>query len=199
MSSNFFIAWLGFMVPLVYSAGPNNLMCAATGAQAGFKKTLPFIVGVNVSLILLSMSIGFGIGAITNAVPWLSKVVTVAGSFFLLYLAFKMMASGPAGDGMKKVRIPNFWDGFVLNSLNPKGIIGLSIMFNQFIQGDNPLITQVIGISFLTVLISSTAHFLWAGAGNALSSYVRSEKGIKIQGYVFGIMLAGVALWMLFY
>jgi threonine/homoserine/homoserine lactone efflux protein len=187
------------MVPLVYSAGPNNLMCAASGAQAGFKNTLPFIAGVNTSLLLVSLMIGLGIGRITTEVPGFSRFITIAGSIYLLFLAFKLTRAGSVNIEDKPVSPPAFRDGFILNTLNPKGIVGLSIMFNEFIITGKVLVCQVLILSVLTVAISSSAHFLWAASGKVLSSFVKSQKAIRIQGYIFGILLAGVAIWMLFY
>ena len=199
MISSLLLPWLGFMLPLVYSAGPNNVMCAASGAQAGFKKTLPFIGGVNASLLLVSLIIGLGIGRIITELPNFSRIVTIAGSIYLLYLAFKLARAGSINIDDKPVSPPDFRDGFIMNTLNPKGIVGLSIMFNEFIIEGRELFYQVLILSVLTVVISSSAHFLWASAGNVLSSFVKSQKAIRIQGYIFGIMLAGVAIWMLFY
>lgn len=199
MQSGLFLAWLGFMVPLVFSAGPNNLMCAASGAQAGFKKTLPFIAGINSSLLIVSFVIGLGIGKITEVLPGVSRVVTIAGSLYLLYLAYKLVKAGSVDVENRTDTAPGFGDGFLLNTLNPKGLVGLSIMFNEFISNQGSLFSQVLILVVLTVLISSSAHFLWTAAGKILSSMLKSPKAIQIQGYIFGIMLAGVAIWMLFY
>jgi threonine/homoserine/homoserine lactone efflux protein len=199
MDFNFFVPWLSFMIPLVYSAGPNNLMCAASGAQVGFSKTLPFIAGVNTSLILMSVLIGFGIGKINEWFPDLSTYVSIAGAIYLLYLAYKMIHAGSKVPENKQTIAPGFKEGFLLNSLNPKGIVGLSIMFNEFVGPHNTLTGQIIILSVSTVLISASAHIVWAAGGTAISSLIKTEKGARIQGYVFGIMLAGVAIWMLFY
>lgn len=199
MHLNLFLAWLGFMVPLVYSAGPNNLMCAASGAQAGFKKTLPFIAGINTSLLLVSFAIGMGMGKISEVMPGISRIVTIVGSLYLIYLAYKLVRTGSVDIENKTEAAPGFGDGFLLNTLNPKGLVGLSVMFNEFISNHGSLFSQVLILVVLTVLISSSAHFLWTGAGKILSSMLKSQKAVKIQGYIFGIMLAGVAIWMLFY
>ena len=48
-----FIAALGFMIPMYFTPGPNNVLCAVHGSQHGIRATIPLISGMAVGLSLI--------------------------------------------------------------------------------------------------------------------------------------------------
>ena len=45
-----FLALLVFIVPMCFTPGPNNVLCAAHGSRHGVRKTVPLIGGILISL-----------------------------------------------------------------------------------------------------------------------------------------------------
>ena len=74
MDENRFLLWFGMMFPLIFSAGPANVTMASLGARFGFLKSLPFISGINLIVLLHALMIGFGAGAFIGkypvTIPW---------------------------------------------------------------------------------------------------------------------------------
>ena len=62
MVENKFFLWFGMMFPLIFSAGPANVTMASLGARFGFFKSLPFISGINLIVLLHAVLIGLGAG-----------------------------------------------------------------------------------------------------------------------------------------
>ena len=46
MSSTGLLAVLIFVIPMCFTPGPNNLLCAAHGSQHGFRNTIPLTLGM---------------------------------------------------------------------------------------------------------------------------------------------------------
>ncbi|NJM15396.1 MAG: hypothetical protein HC896_08480 [Bacteroidales bacterium] len=45
------LLWFSVMAPLAYSAGPNNIMCASLGSKFGMRSVIPFIAGMNTTVL----------------------------------------------------------------------------------------------------------------------------------------------------
>ena len=52
------LLWLSTMAPLTLSAGPGNLMVATSGAQSGVRRSVQFIIGLDITYFLLAVLVG---------------------------------------------------------------------------------------------------------------------------------------------
>ncbi|MBN2348819.1 MAG: LysE family translocator [Bacteroidales bacterium] len=200
MTSSELILWFTLMSPIAYSAGPNNIMCATLGGRYGFRKAIPFILGINTGILIYSVLIGFGVGKLFETHPEIYKFIKYAGSAYILFLAYTFYRSSGATSSVssKNTVAPGYFNGIILNLLNPKGITALLIMYSQFLTGNTEIASRVFILSMLVLLISISSHILWTIGGNWLTSQFNSSRSVKIQGIVFGTMLVIVAVWMLF-
>jgi threonine/homoserine/homoserine lactone efflux protein len=78
--------WL-FAVVATTSPGPDNMMGLAASARVGFLRRIPLVLGIAAGISLLVISVGLGLGALFESLPWLHNSLRVAGSVYLLYLA----------------------------------------------------------------------------------------------------------------
>ena len=58
MDIELLIATLVFIVPMCFTPGPNNVLCAAHGSQHGFRDTLPLIAGMAIGWSALGLFVG---------------------------------------------------------------------------------------------------------------------------------------------
>ena len=197
MFDNKFFLWFAMMFPLLFSAGPANVTMASLGARFGFLKSLPFISGINLIVLLHALLIGFGAGAFLDNYPGLFKYLQYAGALYLIYLASKFYRS--SRPDLKRISdsVPNFFDGIILQLLNMKVVTVTMIMFSQFLDADADQISQVIVLSFGLASMTTGATMAWAAGSSWLTRKFASEKSVRLQGYIFGTMLIGVSVWML--
>ncbi len=188
---------VGIMFPLAFSAGPANVMMAAFGARYRFAKTTPFILGVSFVVLLQSIAVGFGASAFVDTYPGLFRYLQGAGALYLVYLAYRFIRSSETEVSNAANSSPKFRDGMVLQLFNVKVLTYILILFSQFIDVKLPKTNQVILLSlghFVLVLIATSS---WALAGEWITKTFASGTSARLQGYVFGSMLVGVAIWML--
>ena len=84
------IALILFCSAAAFSPGPNNFMASYSAFNFGLKKTLPIIYGVTFGFPLLIFSINFGLSIIFKQYPEIQKIITIAGTFFLIYMAYRI-------------------------------------------------------------------------------------------------------------
>ena len=88
---------LGFILPLSFLPGPNNLLSAAHSSRHGFKKSLPLISGMVVGWLLLCLVVGYGALFIEDN-PDLLNFLTYIGVGYIIYLSYQIATASPVGE-----------------------------------------------------------------------------------------------------
>jgi threonine/homoserine/homoserine lactone efflux protein len=70
--------------------GPNNLMLMASGANFGFRKSVPHMLGIGIGFTIMIILVGLGLIQIFDAYPISHTILKVGSVVYLLYLAWKV-------------------------------------------------------------------------------------------------------------
>ena len=177
-----------FWIVAAYTPGPNNVIASYSGFNFGIKKTLPHIFGVTFGFTFLIFLLVIGLVNVFKIFPIIQVSLKYLGSFFLIYLAYKIYFSKI--DNEKKNENPvKFIETFLFQFLNPKGVlIGIIIVSTYVEHGENYLkyATQVIFFAFLVSLSSIT---FWTFVGKYLRKFATNEKFIKYFNCVMSLLL----------
>ena len=187
-----FLSMALFWIVAAYTPGPNNVIASYSGFNFGIKKTLPHIFGVTFGFTTLVFSLTIGLVNIFKLFPIIQEILKYLGTIFLVYLAYKICFSGAIKE--KKNQNPvSFFDTFIFQFLNPKGVlIGIIIVSTYVEYGQNYIsyATQVVLFAFFVSLSSIT---FWAFVGKYLRKFATNEKFIKYFNYVMsGLLLLSV-------
>src|SRR5262245_249742 len=93
------LALLGFSFVSSFTPGPNNILLWASGATFGFRRTVPHVVGTALGIGAMALVSGAGIAALVASVPQLGVAMRLAGSIYLVWLAWQIMRSGALQEG----------------------------------------------------------------------------------------------------
>lgn len=187
--------WLLIFGPLAISPGPANVLFAAMGSSFGVKASLPFWLGTNITCILQSLAIGFGLGFILSEYPGITEIIKLSGIavlFFLAYRFFKLSASRN-----QPIKPLGFKAGIMVEFFNAKYLLIPTVMFSQFYSPEQQ---GVFGIAILTLMLgilTMLSNFVWIFGGKALTALTRHNTD-SLQGKVFGTMLFITAIWLAF-
>jgi threonine/homoserine/homoserine lactone efflux protein len=191
------IALIVFLFPLAYSPGPGNMFFAAIGARFGLRASIPASLGYHLATWVVTFAIGYGFIQVLAAYPAIFTAMTWAGAAYMLWLAWLFLRAGIT-KGAGQAHPAQFLDGAVLLVLNPKAYVIIALMFTQFLSPDAPdFLTLLLVITTVFTLNNLVAFTLWTLLGDALGRLFRSERQARTLNAGFGIILIGVALWML--
>ena len=187
-----FLSMALFWIVAAYTPGPNNVVASYSGFNFGVKKTIPHIFGVTFGFTFLVIALTLGLVNIFKLFPIIQNVLKYLGSFFLIYLAYKISFSKLSSE--KKSENPiSFFDTFIFQFLNPKGVlIGIIIVSTYVEYGENYIsyATQVILFAFIISLSSIT---FWTFLGKYLRKFATNDKFIKYFNYVMsGLLLLSI-------
>lgn len=100
--------------------GPNNLMLMASGANFGFRRTLPHMLGIGVGFSVMVLMVGAGLVQIFDAYPISHRILKAGSVLYLLYLAWKIAHAAPMKTGAEKGRPMTFLQAAAFQWVNPK-------------------------------------------------------------------------------
>jgi threonine/homoserine/homoserine lactone efflux protein len=101
--------------------GPNNLMLMASGANFGFQRTIPHMLGVGLGFTFMVLMVGIGLVRLFDLFPITHTLLKVAGVTYLLWLAFKIAtAASPEHVNHEGGRPMTFMQAALFQWVNPK-------------------------------------------------------------------------------
>jgi threonine/homoserine/homoserine lactone efflux protein len=178
---------LGISLSLGFSPGPNNAVASYSAFNFGFKKTIPLIMGVGLGYTTLVILINFVLISIFKTYPIIQEIIRILGTVFLVYLAYKI-ATSSASNNEKKTNPVTFYDTFIFQFINPKGVMAATTLISKFVDQDNYISTSVmvIIVCSLTAFSSITA---WTLLGKFLRKFATNNSFIKRFNYVMSMLI----------
>jgi threonine/homoserine/homoserine lactone efflux protein len=179
---------IGISLSLGFTPGPNNAVAAYSGFNFGIRKTLPLILGVGFGYTTLIILINFVLISTFKNYPIIQEIIRVLGTFFLIYLAYKISFSKISSE--EKTENPvKFFDKFIFQFINPKGVMaGVTLSSNFVEQGENYLNHSiwVIVVCSVTAFLSITS---WTFLGKFLRKFATNNNFIKRFNYAMSLLL----------
>ncbi len=189
-----FLALLVYAFVTSVTPGPNNFMLLASGVNFGFTRTVPHMLGIGIGFLVLLLAVGFGLGAVLTAFPMLHNGLKVAGSVYLLYLAWKIASSrSMGGKGEERAQPMRFLDAAAFQWVNPKAWVMAVTAMAVYSNADRPYLSVVlVSVAFAVVNLPSVS--VWAGFGMALRGFLSDPTRLKWFNIAMGLLLAAT-LW----
>ena len=179
---------IGISLSLGFTPGPNNAVAAYSGFNFGIRKTLPLILGVGFGYTTLIILINFVLISTFKNYPIIQEIIRVLGTFFLIYLAYKISFSKVSSDGKTENPV-KFFDKFIFQFINPKGVMaGVTLSSNFVEQGENYLNHSIwiIVVCSVTAFLSITT---WTFLGKFLRKFATNNNFIKRFNYAMSLLL----------
>ena len=120
MFSSFVFPLMAFAFVTSITPGPNNLMLMASGANFGFQRTIPHMLGVALGFIAMVFLTGLGLSQAFEAIPWLHTVLTVVSVAYLGWLALRIAQAAPTSPRDSAGKPFTFLQAAAFQWVNPK-------------------------------------------------------------------------------
>jgi threonine/homoserine/homoserine lactone efflux protein len=184
----------GFALAGMITPGPNNSLLLASGIRFGFARTLGHVAGTAVGMGVLVLAVAAGVGVVLLAVPGAELAVKLAGSAYLLYLAFRIATSHGAGGTVAR-RPLGVLGGAAFQFANPKAWLFALAAAGAFLPpGLAPLAGGMAVAATCAVMALATAA-VWAAGGAALRRLVAGGPAQRaLNGALAVVLAASVAL-----
>jgi threonine/homoserine/homoserine lactone efflux protein len=186
---------------LVLTPGPNMMYLVSRTLTQGRRAGLISLGGVAAGFAIYLTVTNLGLAAVFVAVPDLYLAVKIAGTGYLLWLAFKALRPGGISI-FEPTRISTdstgrlFVMGLMTNLLNPKvAILYLSLIpqFERPAQGH--LVLQGFELGLVQIIVALTGNLMILLAAAGIARVLRQRPAwMRIQRYVMGTVLGALAI-----
>ena len=132
------LSFLGVAFLLSLSPGPDNLFVITLSALRGARAGLWVVLGLCSGLVVHTLTVALGVGALLAASPVAFTTLKVIGALYLLYLAWGAWRASPATGKTQHPAMPDFtplqaWRrGVLMNVTNPKVMVFFLALFDIF-------------------------------------------------------------------
>ena len=178
---------IGLSFSLGFTPGPNNAVASYSGFNFGIKKTIPLIMGVGLGYTALIILTNFVLISTFKKFPIIQEIIRILGTFFLIYLAYKI-ATSHSSKNEKKENPVTFFDTFIFQFINPKGVMAAITLSSKFVNETNYFISSmmVIIVCSITAFLSITS---WTVLGKFLRKFATNNSFIKRYNYAMSILI----------
>ena len=204
MESSLLLAMIFFAFIMSVTPGPNNMMLLASGAQFGYRNTLPHIFGIILGIALLNSSILIGLGLVFELYPILYDLLKLLGSAYLLYLAWKIAtASTEEVKANEQEKISRgtpmkISAAMLFQFINPKAwamAIGAVSTFTlpgeQYVQSGLWIMAVFAAMGFIGISI-------WAYMGVAIRQFLTTQTRKRNFNWTMGLCTGATLLLIIF-
>ena len=186
-------AWIlaatGFAFAMAGTPGPNNTMVTASGANHGFRRTLPVAVGMGAGVAAIIFAVAAAGGAIVSE-PRVHLVLKWVGVAYLLWLAWRIATApvGVTGEGDRR-RPFTFVEGALLQLVNPK--LWVMVAGAVVAYGGSAAQGLAVPTAFAVIFGGATlaSTLAWAGIGVGAGRFLASARSLRVFNRVMALLL----------
>ncbi|MEM6595639.1 MAG: LysE family translocator [Pseudomonadota bacterium] len=183
---------IGFAFVSSITPGPNNLMLMASGANFGFWRTVPHMLGIALGFTLMVFLVGLGLAQVFEAYPVLHDVLKVLSVVYMAWLAWKIANAATPGDGEAGGTPMTFLQAAAFQWVNPKAwAMALTAVT---IYSFGPSLWAVAAVAGTFGLVNGPAVSSWTLLGTQLRRVLTNPLRLR----VFNWTMAGLLMVSLY-
>lgn len=178
MPTEQFLALFGFVTVMTATPGPNNLMLMASGANAGFRRSLPHILGIAFGCQVILVCVALGLGQLFRQFPEAITALRLAGGLYLLYLAWRLVRSRKLNGDNAPTQPFTFLQAALFQWVNPKAWMMILTGIATFTTPQD-FTVSVVMVSGAFLLIGLPLISAWSLFGAMLKGWLNQEKRLR--------------------
>ncbi len=187
MSPDLLIALTGFAFVTSATPGPNNLMLMASGANFGFRRTIPHMLGVAIGFTVMVVLVGVGLMAVFDRFPVAHDVLKVVSVVYLLWLAWKIANAAAPGAGGSTGTPMTFLQAAAFQWVNPKAWAMALSAIAAYAPDRSLAAAALVAVVFGLVNLPSVS--VWALLGQQIRHVLTSAARLRTFNWTMAALL----------
>ncbi|MEQ9258592.1 MAG: LysE family translocator [Roseovarius sp.] len=196
MTLEIFTALVTFAFVTVMTPGPNNLMLMASGANFGFRRTVPHMLGIGLGFPSMVFLVGVGVMQVFDLWPFSYTILKVLSVGYLLYLAWKIANAAPPKEAQAEGKPLTFVQSAAFQWVNPKAwSMALSAITLYAASRDLSAVLWVAGIYVAVSMVSTTT---WTVVGQQMRRLLKNPARLRVFNWLMAALLVATlvpVLW----
>ncbi|NCF33852.1 MAG: LysE family transporter [Proteobacteria bacterium] len=189
MFEGYLSLWV-FIVLMVSTPGPANLLIMTAAAQHGFWRCMPFNMGLISGKLLLNAAMALGLTALVQQYPAVAKIFAVLSALYMSWLALRGWNAHL--QPTQQSRVLRFREGLIVHPLSPKTWVMGVLAFSEFLPPTPSMFEQYLLIPLSFAVAQLVFHSLWCLAGVLLQRAVGAS---ALLNRSLSMLTVGVVIW----
>lgn len=191
----FRLGFLLFILSTGFTPGPNNLASMANMAGRGFRKGLPFNLGLASGQAAALACAVFLCTTLNSVIPKIQTPMLIAGALYILWLAWNTWRSSV--DIEESDRGGRFVNGLLICILNPKCwlyyITATATYIMPCFDGSMP---EAVFMSLFLLGMGHLANLVWGLGGSALKTVFSEHRRLVNAVLALALVWCAVSLFL---
>jgi cysteine/O-acetylserine efflux protein len=186
---------VAFVLATTFSPGPNNILSGTIGMMRGYRRALPFTLGVATGFVLMMSFCAAAATALRSALPDVTPILRYVGAGYVVWLAWTVWRDrGRFGSEEGLPKAQGFPGGFLLQFVNPKlAAYGLTLFTTLLAPlTDRACLVAISTVALAVVSLASTTT--WALTGAAIRRRLCTDRARSIAAGVLVLALVYTAV-----
>lgn len=167
--------------------GPNNLMLMASGANFGFRRSIPHMLGISIGFMLMVFLVGIGLMQIFDQFPESHLILKVASVGYMSWLAWKIANAAPP-KGAEATGTPmTFLQAAAFQWVNPKAWAMALTAITIYAPDRSVLAVTLVAIIFGAVNAPSVS--MWTVLGQQMRRLLTKPARLQAFNYTMAALL----------
>ncbi len=192
MTYDLFLALVGFAFVTSVTPGPNNMMLLASGANFGFRRSVPHMLGISLGHALMVFLLGAGLAQVFHRVPHFNTVLKLASVAYMLWLAWKIAHSAAPKEGKVGGRPFTFLQAAAFQWVNPKAWAMALTAVTVYAGSESLAAMLTVAAVFAAVNLPSVS--VWTMAGQQLRHWLTTNRRLQVFNWTMAVLLV-LSLW----
>ena len=187
MSFEVLSALILFALVSSITPGPNNLMLMASGANFGFRRTVPHMLGIGFGFVFMLLMVGAGLIRVFDAFPVIYTALKAGAVVYMLYLAWRIANAAPLAEQTHTGTPLNFWQAAAFQWVNPKAWAMALTAISVYTPERTPL--AVISVAVVFGAINLPAVSSWTVLGQQMARLLSNPRHLRLFNITMAVLL----------
>ena len=188
-------ALAGIAVSMTWTPGPNNAMLSASGANYGWRRSVPHVMGVGIGFPIMLTLVALGLGRWLEAFPIIVEILSWLGFAMMAWFAWRI-ATADAVHGNARSRPLTFFEASLFQWVNPKAWALAIYLTAAYAVGEAAVSNTLLAAS-LFLVSGLTSSYTWAVFGAGIGKALKRGWRLRTFNGAMGLVLVSCAVWIM--
>jgi threonine/homoserine/homoserine lactone efflux protein len=172
--------------------GPNNLMLMASGANFGFRRSLPHMLGISIGFMVMMMMTGAGLVQVFDLYPVSYLILKVLSVAYMIWLAWKIANAAPIKARAAAGKPMTFLQAAAFQWVNPKAWAMSLTAITVYVADAGHWMLLVCAVLFSAVNLPSVG--IWTLLGQQMARFLTNPARLR----AFNVTMAALLIASLY-
>lgn len=190
-----FTALAGIAVSMTWTPGPNNAMLSASGANYGWRRSMPHVMGVTIGFPIMLILVALGLERLLRAFPIVVEALGWLGFGMMVWFAWRIATADATREATRGSPL-TFLQATAFQWVNPKAWALAFYITAGYAIGETALVNTLVAASVF--LVSGLASsYTWAVFGAAIGMALKNGWRLRAFNAAMALTLLAGAAWLM--